>query len=134
MNVLDLGCGTGLGANFYRPFAETLTGVDISPKMLEKAEEKKLYDRIHVFDMLQKWEFTEKFDLIYSSDVFVYFGNLEPIIPVAHLQPWQPGAFSHFPLKSWMTKTDNTVCFPPADMRIHWRISKSVWIGMACCF
>jgi len=80
MNVLDLGCGTGLGSQLYRPFAKRLIGVDVSSKMLEKAEEKKIYDELKVFDILCNWEFSQKFDLIYSSDVFVYFGNLDPII------------------------------------------------------
>jgi predicted TPR repeat methyltransferase len=80
MNVLDLGCGTGLGAQLYRPFAKRLTGVDVSPKMLAKAKEKKIYNRLEVFDILQDWPFPKKFELIYSSDVFVYFGNLDTII------------------------------------------------------
>ncbi len=80
MDILDLGCGTGLGAQYYRPFANRLTGVDVSSKMLEKAEEKKVYDWLGVFDILQDWHFPKKFDLIYSSDVFVYFGNLDTII------------------------------------------------------
>lgn len=80
MNVLDLGCGTGLGAQLYRPFAKMLTGVDVSSKMLERAAEKKIYDRLEVFDVLQEWTFPHKFDLIYSSDVFVYFGNLQRVI------------------------------------------------------
>ncbi len=80
MNVLDLGCGTGLGAQLYRPFAKKLIGVDVSSKMLEKAAEKKIYNRLEVFDILQDWGFPQKFDLIYSSDVFVYFGNLDTII------------------------------------------------------
>ena len=80
MNVLDLGCGTGLGSQLYRPFAKRLIGVDVSSKMLEKAAEKKIYNRLEVFDILQDWGFPQKFDLIYSSDVFVYFGNLDPII------------------------------------------------------
>jgi predicted TPR repeat methyltransferase len=81
MAVLDLGCGTGLGAQFYRPYAKLLTGVDISSKMLQKASEKDIYDALIVLDILQGWAFSSQaFDLIYSSDVFVYFGNLEPII------------------------------------------------------
>ena len=80
MNILDLGCGTGLGSQFYRPFAKKLIGVDVSLKMLEKAAEKKIYDRLEAFDILQDWKFPQKFDLIYSSDVFVYFGNLDPVI------------------------------------------------------
>jgi len=80
INVLDLGCGTGLGAQLYRPFAKRLIGVDVSSKMLEKAAEKKIYNQIEVFDILKEWGFPQKFDLIYSSDVFVYFGNLDTII------------------------------------------------------
>ena len=80
MNILDLGCGTGLGAQLYQPFAKNLTGVDVSSKMLEKAAEKKIYSQLEIFDILQNWGFPKKFDLIYSSDVFVYFGNLDPII------------------------------------------------------
>ncbi|MCG8618556.1 MAG: tetratricopeptide repeat protein [Desulfobacterales bacterium] len=83
MRILDLGCGTGLGAALYRPFAVHLTGVDVSTKMLEKASEKDLYDRLEMFDVLQEWTFPEKFHLIYSSDVFVYFGNLDKIISSA---------------------------------------------------
>ena len=83
INVLDLGCGTGLGAEFYRPFAKSLTGVDVSSKMLEKADEKKIYTSLEVFDILGEWKFPRKFDLIYSSDVFVYFGNLDSIIKSA---------------------------------------------------
>ena len=78
--VLDLGCGTGLGSQFYRPYARLLIGVDVSPKMLHKASEKNIYDDLLVFDILRDWAFPQPFDLIYSSDVLVYFGNLGPII------------------------------------------------------
>jgi predicted TPR repeat methyltransferase len=80
MMVLDLGCGTGLGSQFYRPYAKLLVGVDISSKMLQKASEKNTYDDLIVFDILQDWKFSQTFDLIYSSDVFVYFGNIDPTI------------------------------------------------------
>lgn len=80
LTVLDLGCGTGLGSQFYRPYAKFLIGVDVSAKMLQKAAEKNTYDDLIVFDILQDWAFSQPFDLIYSSDVFVYFGNLDPII------------------------------------------------------
>lgn len=79
-NVLDLGCGTGLGASFYKPYSKKLTGVDVSPKMLKKAATKGIYDKLEEFDILQEWPFSNKFDLIYSSDVFVYLGKLEKIM------------------------------------------------------
>ena len=80
LTILDLGCGTGLGSQFYRPYAKNLIGVDVSPKMLQKASEKNIYDDLIVFDVLQDWTFSQPFDLIYSSDVFVYFGNLDSIM------------------------------------------------------
>lgn len=80
INVLDLGCGTGLGASFYRPYAKKLIGVDVSPKMLKQAAAKDIYDQLEEFDILQEWPFSNKFDLIYSSDVFVYLGKLEKIL------------------------------------------------------
>lgn len=96
LNVLDLGCGTGLGAQLYRPFAKRLTGVDVSSKMLERAAQKQIYDELAVFDILQDWTFPDEFDLIYSSDVFVYFGNLERIIASisSHLVIGGAAAFS----------------------------------------
>ena len=83
LTVLDLGCGTGLGSQFYRPYAKLLIGVDVSSKMLQKASAKNIYDDLIAFDILQDWPFSQPFDLIYSSDVFVYFGNLDPILQSA---------------------------------------------------
>jgi len=80
MVALDLGCGTGLGSQLYRSYAKLLLGVDVSLKMLQKASEKNTYDGLIVFDIFQVWPFSRPFDLIYSSDVFVYFGNLDPIL------------------------------------------------------
>ena len=77
--ILDLGCGTGLGSALYRPYASHLTGVDISSKMLEQAGLKNVYDQLELFDLLKDWSFPEQFDLIYSSDVFVYLGNLHKV-------------------------------------------------------
>ena len=79
LRILDLGCGTGLGAALYKPFASHLTGVDISSKMLEQAAVKNVYDQLKLFDLLKDWSFPEQFDLIYSSDVFVYLGNLQNV-------------------------------------------------------
>ena len=80
LTVLDLGCGTGLGSQFYRPYANVLIGVDVSSRMLRRASAKNIYDGLIVFDILRDWTFSHPFDLIYSADVFVYFGNLDPIL------------------------------------------------------
>ncbi|MHC4474101.1 MAG: tetratricopeptide repeat protein [Planctomycetota bacterium] len=79
-NVIDLGCGTGLSGEEFRSISNCLTGVDISPRMVEEAREKGIYDVLHAGDMLEFLQGTaEKFDLFVATDVFVYVGNLEPI-------------------------------------------------------
>ncbi len=111
MNVLDLGCGTGLGAQLYRPFAKRLTGVDVSSKMIEMAGSKRIYDSLEVFDLLQDWDFPKKFDLIYSSDVFVYFGNLHPIIRSMSSALAHEGVIA-FSVESLQDSSDNYRLFP----------------------
>ena len=100
LTVLDLGCGTGLGSQFYRPCAKYLIGVDVSPKMIQKASEKKIYDDLIVFDILQNWALRQPFDLIYSSDVLVYFGNLDPIFRSAAAHLVHGGIFA-FSVEKW---------------------------------
>lgn len=75
--LLDLGCGTGLAAEAFAKYTSYRTGVDLSPKMLEKARDKELYNDLHV-DGIE--EFLEKcrrkFDIILAADVFVYIGEI----------------------------------------------------------
>jgi predicted TPR repeat methyltransferase len=39
-SLLDLGCGTGLAGQVFRPFAGRLVGIDLSPAMIARAEAK----------------------------------------------------------------------------------------------
>ncbi len=79
MDIMDLGCGTGLGADLYRPFASWFAGMDCSRKMLEKAKAKDVYDKLYLHDIVEPWPTDRKFHLIYSSDCLCYFGNLGPV-------------------------------------------------------
>lgn len=79
--ILDLGCGTGLSARHLSSYRAHLTGVDISPRMLDKAKERNLYDRLvesEAVDYLE--ESDDRFDLIVSLDVLVYFGDLTALL------------------------------------------------------
>lgn len=88
--VLDAGCGTGLCAPLLRPIADTLVGVDLSGGMLEKAQERKLYDALHQAE-LGAFLAADKnsYDVTVAADVFCYFGDLAPSFEAiaAHTRP-----------------------------------------------
>lgn len=79
--VLDLGCGTGLVGAAMAPFASEIVGVDLSPKMLEKAQAKNLYQRLVCEDLLtmMRAEQDASYDVITSADVFIYIGKLDDV-------------------------------------------------------
>jgi len=52
-NVLDLGCGTGLSGMEFRDISDRMTGVDLSSEMMEKANEKNIYDDLSVGEMIE---------------------------------------------------------------------------------
>lgn len=75
--TLDMGCGTGLAAPAFRPFATRLTGVDLSPLMLAQAAAGGLYDDLAEDDLETYLARTRKrFGRIVASDVLIYLGDL----------------------------------------------------------
>jgi predicted TPR repeat methyltransferase len=81
LDVLDAGCGTGLCGALLRPYARRLHGVDLSPAMLGKARVKKAYDALSRADLATAGTMPEgPYDLIVSSDVLVYFGDLGGVL------------------------------------------------------
>ena len=80
LDTLDLGCGTGLMGELLRPLSRTLTGVDLSANMLEKARQRKIYDRLVCDDLTRFAQTQDKaFDLAVAADVFIYLGDLSPV-------------------------------------------------------
>jgi predicted TPR repeat methyltransferase len=75
--VLDLGCGTGLAGLELRPYAKTLVGSDLSPRMITRARERRLYDELHCEDLAATLERARDVDLIVAADVFIYVGALD---------------------------------------------------------
>jgi predicted TPR repeat methyltransferase len=82
-DILDLGCGTG-------PM-----GV---PKMLDKARERRLYERLVQADLacMMNKEPSGSFDVAFAADVFVYIGKLDEVTAEARrlLRPGGVFAFS----------------------------------------
>ncbi len=100
-DVLDLGCGTGLFGVAVRQFTATLTGVDLSVAMLEKARQRAIYDELVESDLdsfLSREAPGEAtaYDLITATDVLIYIGNLDSLFPqiAAQLSPDGLFAFS----------------------------------------
>ena len=83
-SVLDLGCGSGLAAPLLRPLARRLAGVDLSPRMIERAAATRLYDDLLVAELLAHLAATPaRHDLVVACDVFIYLGNLAPVFAAA---------------------------------------------------
>jgi predicted TPR repeat methyltransferase len=81
--MLDLGCGTGLAGETFRPLVAHLTGVDLSPAMIARASAKTIYDRLEVGDILaflgSEAKHTQSYDLVLAADVFPYIADLAPV-------------------------------------------------------
>ncbi|MBR6664038.1 MAG: methyltransferase domain-containing protein, partial [Alphaproteobacteria bacterium] len=80
--VLDLGCGTGLCVQSLKKILKNAVfyGVDISPKMLEKAATKNIYKKL-INEDVEAYLFKHKnrYEMIIAADVFTYFGDLKKV-------------------------------------------------------
>ncbi len=82
--VLDAGCGTGLCGPFLRPYARALVGVDLSPGMLRRAAERRLYDRLVEGELTGTLRAEPRaHDAIVSADTLCYFGRLDEVLAAA---------------------------------------------------
>lgn len=77
LEVLDIGCGTGLCGPVLRPYARRLTGLDLSDGMLAKAREGGLYDELRRADLVDALaQAGARWDMIVAGDTFPYVGTL----------------------------------------------------------
>lgn len=82
LDICDAGCGTGLLGPLLRPYAKLLRGVDLSPRMLDKARARGVYDDLVVAEMAAFFlgpDHGGKYDVITAADVFVYVGDIRPV-------------------------------------------------------
>ena len=96
LKIIDLGCGTGLCGPLFRDMASYLVGVDLSPKMIEKARARNLYDDLFVDDLISPLEKSETtYDIAIAADVFVYVGDLDKVFS-AVFRSLEPGGIFAF--------------------------------------
>ena len=100
LDVLDIGCGTGLAGVRLRALARTLIGIDLSEKMLDAAKARGLYDALYPGDALAFLEQTPEasYDLLIACDSLVYLGDLESLM-IAAFRVLRPGGFFAFSLE-----------------------------------
>lgn len=80
---LDLGCGTGLAGEAVRDLVDHLVGVDLSEGMIAVADDKEVYDALHVGDaeaFLAAGDDGPAFEAIIATDVLPYLGVLDRFV------------------------------------------------------
>ena len=76
-SVLEIGVGTGRLVIRIAPLCRTFTGIDISEKTVEKAKQnlKRFSNVTLIHGDFNTFDFSEKYDVIYSSLTFMHFKN-----------------------------------------------------------
>ena len=82
INLLDLGCGTGLLGAALGTINGYFVGVDLSLPMIDEAKKHNLYSRFHHVNLLDALDATDgnEFEVIVAADVFTYVGELDAAI------------------------------------------------------
>ncbi|MBC3807647.1 tetratricopeptide repeat protein [Undibacterium seohonense] len=95
LSSLDLGCGTGLCADYLRSISTSLIGVDVSENMLAKAAQRGDYSELVCDDIVHYLQREQRtFDLILAADVLVYFGDLGTVFDLVKRRLVQGGFFT----------------------------------------
>ncbi len=79
-DAVDLGCGTGLCGPLVREYCDTLSGMDLSGGMLEKASARKCYDHLIEGEIIAflNSNLPTQFELAICADTLCYIGDLTP--------------------------------------------------------
>jgi predicted TPR repeat methyltransferase len=80
--AIDLGCGTGLAATAFANEVDRFIGIDLSPRMIERARATGLYTELEVADMVEglRGKPDASADLILAADAMVYVSDLAPVL------------------------------------------------------
>jgi len=100
LDVLDLGCGTGLVGEQLALHTRRLVGIDLAPKMSERARARNIYTDLVCADLMEALAAEDarqaRYDVVTAADVFIYVGKLDTVIPAIRrvLHPGGLFAFS----------------------------------------
>lgn len=113
IDLLDVGCGTGLCGVLLRPMARRLTGIDLSSRMLGRARAREIYDALFEAELTDFLSHVQgAYDAAVCADTLCYFGNLAPPFQAA-MKALRPGGWFVFTLE----KLDGSES--PRDFRLN---------------
>jgi predicted TPR repeat methyltransferase len=80
--AIDLGCGTGLAATAFASEVDHFIGIDLSPRMIEKARATGLYAELEVAEMIEglRGKPDASANLILAADAMVYLSDIAPLL------------------------------------------------------
>ncbi len=117
--LLDAGCGTGLSGALLRPLVKQLAGVDLSPKMLQHAKHRGVYDELFESELTAFFaQSTVAYDAICCVDTFCYFGDLSVAVQAA-VNALKPSGWFIFTLE----KLDDNPSGKNFQLNLHGRYS-----------
>ena len=80
--AIDLGCGTGLAATAFASEVDHFIGIDLSPRMIERARLTGLYAQLEVAEMVEglRGRPDASAELVLAADAMVYLSDLAPVL------------------------------------------------------
>ena len=103
LRILDLGSGTGLAGDVFKDLCVKgrLDGVDLSPRMIEAAARRGIYDQLILGDIETVLQtFDRSYDLILAADTMIFCGDLVAMLAGA-FKRLRPGGFYLFAVERW---------------------------------
>jgi predicted TPR repeat methyltransferase len=99
LRILDFGCGTGLGGEAFKDWAEggSLDGIDLSEPMIEKARARGIYTDLVIGDF-ESTATGKTYDLVIAADAVIYSGDLVPTF-VRAKGALEPGGYFLFTIE-----------------------------------
>jgi len=80
--AIDLGCGTGLAATAFASKVDHFIGIDLSPRMIERARATGLYAQLEVAEMVEglRGGPDASANLVLAADAMVYLSDIAPLL------------------------------------------------------
>lgn len=119
LDIVDLGCGTGLCGPLLRPLARRLEGVDLSAGMLTQARELGVYDALTCAELTAFLRSAPaRWDVLTAADVLVYVGALDGVFAAARAA-LRPGGLFVLSVETLAEEGSEDYALRPSGRYVH---------------